>query len=69
MFKRFSIKQNSNDHIKKSSSLSINPNYDIISTEIQDDLLYVYLRDIDGKDVIKIYDLNTNQILREINLR
>ena len=69
LFKRFNIKQNSNHHIKKSSSLSINSNYDIVSTEIEDDLLYVYLKDTEGKDVIKIYDLNTNHILNEINLR
>ena len=69
LFKRFNIKQNSNHNINKSSSLSINSSYDIVSTEIEDDLLYVYLKDIEGKDLIKIYDLKTNQILKEINLR
>ena len=69
LFKRVSIKQNSNDSLKKSSSLSISPKYDIISTEVEDNLLYIYLKDTEGKDLIKLYDLNNNQMLREINLR
>ena len=69
LFKRVSIKQNSNDSFEKSSSLSISPKYDIISTEVEDNLLFIHLKDNKGKDLIKLYDLNNNQMLREINLR